>query len=847
MKIFLLFVCMTVSAILSAQTPKQLYISNDDHTDYMWTGNEKQYREAFIHMLDYYIEQSDKTASLPSPYQSRFNCDGAYWLWEYEKHKTPAEFEKLISKIKSGHISVPYNALVSCYGASPAEGILRGMYYAGYLERKYNLDLDQAIAMENQTLPLGLGSLWAGSGVKYSWKGVCDCASKMKDLQNRDKEIYWYKGLDDSKVLMKWYSIAPGGNMQLGGYAEARDPALAVEQLTALCQSKRHPYHIAGAFGYGWDDLKTTTDIFTSTAQEKTSNERQVIVSNQSDFFKAFEAAFGNVIPEESLAYGNEWDLYSASMSEVSAQVKRSIEKLRAAEAMASLVILQDSSFAANLADLRKTAWMAMALYYEHNWTADGPISRDERAAWQRKIENQITTYVDSLHHMSSRKLGAYIKKDGNRARFFVFNPLGWKRTDVSDFLYNGPANVRVINTQTNKEVPSQLITKEGKKYIRILAADIPSIGYMVYEIQPSRNKSLPETAATYANNIFENDYYKLTLTSQGVITSLIDKSNSNKEYVAQVNGRFMNDLGSGSDNSGSIVIENQGPVSLTLRCSGKTPLAHTSRITLYKAIPRIDIDNQITENFEDVHSWAFSHNLSEAEVWHEETGAILKAKQANQGGHYANMNARFDWLTLNHFASISQGKQAFTISNADCAFMKRGNSALTTLDTKTSQLSVLAGGQVDGAELGILNQGGDSLFTQRFALSTSGGFDAGASMRFSLEHQNPLVAGIVSGSEAIYPPKTYSFLTISDPDVLLWSLKPAEEGAASGIIARVWNVGNSNSSAKISFTPQITSAYQTTHVETDMSSANVANGSLQEEIGHQQIKTFRVVLKNTQ
>ncbi len=294
------------------------------------------------------------------------------------------------------------------------------------------------------------------------------------------------------------------------------------------------------------------------------------------------------------------------------------------------------------------------------------------------------------------------------------------------------------------------------------------------------------------------------------------------------------------------MVVENAGPVSLTLLCKGTTPLAHNSRITLFHAIPRIDMDNQITENFGDVQHWAFSYNLPDAEVWHEETGAILKAKQVSQGGHYATMNARFDYLTLNHFADISNTQHGLTLSNADCAFLKLGNSALANLDTQTPQLSVLAGGQVDGNKLGILKQGGDSLFTQRFALSTHTGYDDAAAMRFSLEHQNPLIAGMVRGSESVYPQNTYSFLTLSDPNVLLWSLKPAEDSPTKGIIARVWNVSNTISSVKISFSPQIIRAYQATHLETDLSNASVVNGSLQEQVGHHQIKTFRVVLTNT-
>jgi alpha-mannosidase len=842
MKVFILFFMIVIPAILAGQDQKKLYISNDDHTDYMWTGNESQYREAFIKMLDFYIDQSDKTAALPSPYQSRFNCDGTFWLWEYEKHKTQEEFQKLIAKVKSGHISFPYNALVSCYGAQTTEGTLRGMYYAGHMERKYNLEIDQAVAMEDQTLPLGLSSMWAGSGAMYSWKGVCNCATKVIDLKKRNKEIYWYKGLDDQSVLMKWYSIT-GDNKSLGGYAEARDPELAVEQLTKLCGSPHYPYHIAGAFGKGWDDQLTLTDMFTATAQKTTNEERQVIVSNQSDFFKAFDNAYGKVIPSETLSYGNEWDLYSASMSELSAKVKRSVEKLRAAEAMASMVRIQDKNFANGLNEMRKNAWMALGLYYEHNWTADGPVSRVDRSLWQRKIENQITTYVDSLYSFSNQKLGEMIKGMKNTTRFYVFNPLSWKRTDVCDFSYSGINEVRVIDILTGLEVPSQRYDKNGKQYIRILATDIPSMGYKVFEVRQGKPALFPK-AATVINRNIENSYFKITLTNQGVITSLIDKVNGHRECVSRVNGKFMNDLGAGEDNSGTMEIENVGPVSVTVRCIGKNPLAHTTRITLFHGIPRIDIDNQITQNFGDVQSWSFSYNFTDATIWHEELGAILKAKPVTEGGHYASMNTRFDWLTLNHFADINDGNYGILLSNADCSFMKLGNSALTNLDTHTSQLSVLAGGQVDGNSLGIPNQGGDSLFTQRFALGTYSNPDAAAAMRFSLEHQNPLISGIVTGTKAMYPEKVYSLLNVNDPSILVWSIKPAEDDITEGVMVRLWNFDKDHSDFKISFEQDITSAYQTTHVETDLGKANLVNGDLHENIGHQQIKTFRIILK---
>src|SRR6187551_926132 len=124
---------------LRAADPVRLYIANDDHTDYMWTADADTYGRVFVEQLDYYLKLTDETLGNPPPYQSRFNADGSLWLWEYEHRKTPAEFARLIDHIKSGHLSAPLNAAVACYGAQPTEAVLRGMYYAGRLERRFGL------------------------------------------------------------------------------------------------------------------------------------------------------------------------------------------------------------------------------------------------------------------------------------------------------------------------------------------------------------------------------------------------------------------------------------------------------------------------------------------------------------------------------------------------------------------------------------------------------------------------------------------------------------------------------------------------------------------------------------
>ena len=286
--------------------------------------------------------------------------------------------------------------------------------------------------------------------------------------------------------------------------------------------------------------------------------------------------------------------------------------------------------------------------------------------------------------------------------------------------------------------------------------------------------------------------------------------------------------------------------MSVTFKATGDSPLAHVSRITLFRDSRRIDIRNEITEGFDGTHTWGFSFNLKSPDVRHEEVGAIVRAKLLADGGQYSPVMSRLEWLTLNHFADMSGDDGAgVTLSNSDCAFMKLGNSGIhesvSHLDTKTPQIQVLAGGQIDAPQAGIAKQGGDKHFLQRFALQTHGGFDATAAMRFSLEHQNPPVTGwLRPGGE--YPETSYSLLTNSNPGVLLWALKPAEDGPKAGLVARYWNLSTTAQDISLSLAGGISAASRVTHIETDLEPVPLRSGKLEVRMAPSQIQTVRIV-----
>ena len=839
----IVFTCLSaiLLAALSVEAQRRFYIAPDDHTDYYWTADGNTYRQVFLSMTDYYLDKMDATQQNPSDTQMRWNCDGSLWMWEYEHNRTTAQFDRFINRVRDGHMNVPLNALVLVNGGAPAEAVIRGMYYSGLIERRYNVRFPIAISMENQTLPYGLPSLWAGAGAKYSWKGVCNCATRVPQLENRDREIYYAGGRDGSRVLMKWNSQFTN-SQGYGGYAEAYDPLSSIIYAeTNSGFQARYPYPVIGAFGRGWDGLQYQSDEFVSVAQQNSNSNRRIIVSGQQDFFQDLENNYGSGLPTYSASFGNEWDALIASLAEVSSSVKRSTEKLRTAEAMATLVSRNDPSFLTTRIAERDKAMLDMGLYFEHDWTADGPVSQSTRAAWSRQVAQEISAYADRLLGDARTALGRQISRSGTYPRFFVFNPLSWTRTDIADLDMRVNRRIRVYDPTTGSEVPSQIVQNGNRRILRVLAQNIPPLGYKVFEIKDGATEIDPNGPAT-TGNVVENNLYRLTLEPDGSISSLVDKARGNRETVRSIGGRTLNDMG--GNRTGTVIVESTGPVSTTLRADSASPVQHSTRVTLFANSSRIEISNTITQNFGDLRTWSYSFDINSPDVWHEEVGAVIRGKLLTAGGHYSPRNARYDWLTMNHFADMTDGALnnfGVTVSNADDFFMKLGSSTSSSLDTSTPQMNILAGGQIDGPDLGIDNQGGDAYFTQRFALQTHGAYSQTAAMKFAMEHQNPLVASFVDGlgtQNRPYPAISYSFLTISDPNVLLWSLKPAEDGIGRGIIARVWNQANTPVNYTLGLAVPVVSAERLTSIETTISAATVTGGQLSATVNQLQLQT---------
>ncbi len=247
---------------------------------------------------------------------------------------------------------------------------------------------------------------------------------------------------------------------------------------------------------------------------------------------------------------------------------------------------------------------------------------------------------------------------------------MSWTRTDFTDLPLKWNSTVHVVDVATGLEVQSQIVRSGNQRFLRVLASNVPSVGYKAFEIRPGAGPGYPNAATVTATTI-ENGFYRVTVAGDGAITSLIDKTWGDREVVRNIGGRVANDLG--GNRTGTIVVENAGAVSVTLRATSVSPIPHITRITLHHNIKRVDVQNEITANFGDVKTWSYSFNIDTPNVWHEEVGAVIGARLLANGGHYSPRNARYDWLTLNHFVDIRDGvsgNYGVTLSNWDNQFM---------------------------------------------------------------------------------------------------------------------------------------------------------------------------------
>lgn len=179
-------------------------------------------------------------------------------------------------------------------------------------------------------------------------------------------------------------------------------------------------------------------------------------------------------------------------------------------------------------------AWVRFLWHQFHDDLTGTSIPEAYEYSWSDELLslNQFASVLTS----SIASITPALDTRGKGLAYVVYNPLSIERVDVlvvplPSLSYFG-GHARVFGPD-NTEVPSQVVHNDDGSASILFLAQVPSVGYAVYDIQPAKSDYPQEVGVIATESGLENNRYKLTMNANGDVASIFDKQ-ANREMLAE-------------------------------------------------------------------------------------------------------------------------------------------------------------------------------------------------------------------------------------------------------------------------------------------------------------------------
>jgi len=418
-----------------------------------------------------------------------------------------------------------------------------------------------------------------------------------------------------------------------------------------------------------------------------------------------------------------------------------------------------------------------------------------------------------------------------------VFNALSWTRTDLVTLpLSSGDGSDYAIFDQRGQEVPSQLEQRDKlDRSIVFVAKDVPSVGYTVLELrkQPARREG---SGLRVSSSVNENDPFRVTVDpDSGWVKSIVDKR-VGREILSGLGNelQLLEDTPAQWDawNIGltgvkypsklrKIEVVERGPVRSTIRITRDYlkpgvkkgfptedfPTSFfTQEISLYGGLDRIDFKTKV--DWWEEHTMlkvAFPVTVSDQKATYEiPFGTIRRSTLSGSSWEKAKVE-----VPAERWADLSQEDYGVSLlSKTKYGYDIKGNVIRLSLLRSPKWPDPLA----DRGEHLIEY----ALYPHRARVEEANTVQRG------YQYNNPLIA-IVTDSHKGRRPASYSFVQLAPANLILTTIKKAEDGEAW--IFQWYDAKGEDSKAKLTLPRAPTKVVKSSFLETD-GSAEVFKGT---------------------
>ncbi|MGC2512311.1 MAG: polysaccharide lyase family protein [Acidobacteriaceae bacterium] len=751
----------------------------------------------------------------------RFSLDGYWPLQQYFQTRTPAEKQRAISAIEKQQLYLPAQYANLLTGFPTAETLIRSLYASANFSRKFDTPFNYANITDVPSFSWSYASILASAGVHELFSGSNNYRAPvlLQGHLNEDSP-FWWQGPDGQKVLL-WYSRH---YMQMQ-FMFGLPPLLSTghDTLPLFLQMYQHPsYHADATILFGTQ--VENTDLFPQ--QATLAQQWDSVYAYPHIQYSGFHAAldniakqFGNDIPTVSGDGGPYWEDGIASDAYSAALERQNEARGPSAEKLATLTSLVNPKYAADTSRLSQM-WTNMILTDEHTWDSYNSVSdsTSKEAVDQLALKELYPVKAAALADFITRNSMASIANSisAGSGNVIVFNTLNWSRNGLVSLDLNN--NQELVDTTTGQVVPVDVLGGDSNfHHVRFIAQDVPAVGYKVYHLRDT--KATLEPAATTQTTTLESPYYRVTLDpTTGAVKSIYDKQLQRELVDEKSPYRFGQYLYvSGGDKAPNSLLQyshvypqpnldvhaaqNGHLVSVTrtpygsvarLESSDTNTPTISTEIRLFDHQKKIEFVEDLTRKEVDTKEgvyFAFPFAMDHPQFQYEiQNGVVDPSKNMYPGaGH--------EWFSVQHWVSAQQNGLSATVMPLDASLVTLGDINRgqwpTSFGTRTGTIfSYVMNNYWDTNYRA--GQGG--LFRFRYVITSAPATDDAQLSHLGWEEMTPLEKDeITPQDKALDNPgpldgKQASFLHADDPNLVLTTWKPAEDG--HGTILRFLDLG---------------------------------------------------------
>jgi alpha-mannosidase len=490
-------------------------------------------------------------------------------------------------------------------------------------------------------------------------------------------------------------------------------------------------------------------------------------------------------------------------------------------------------------------AWTLVMGGHFHDIAAGTASPKSYEFAWNDDViaMNQFAGVLTN----ATEAVGSALNTQTKGIPLVIFNPLNIAREDIIEASVNFPEGMPKaahVTGPDGKGVPTQI--SNGKV---IFVAKAPSVGYVVYDVEPGASSVSSTAMPQVSENALENQFYRVTINKDGDVASIFDKSinrellsaparlaisNDNPEHWPAWNMDWEQEQAASKMYVGGPakirVVEN-GPARVAVEVSREAAgsrFVQTISLSAGGAGKRVEFANVVDwntkeSNLKATFPLAASNHLA---TYNWDIGTIERPTAEPRKFEVPS----HQWIDL----TDASGEFGATILT-DC---KNGSDKP---DDHTIRLTLI---RTPGTRGGYADQATQDIGHHEFVYGISGHAADWRHAQTDWQGQrlnDPLIGFVPAKHEGALG-REFSLLKVSNPRIRVLALKKAEEG--DEIIVRLVELdGRPKTDVRISFNTPLTAAREVNGQEQPIRPATLDDGALVTSFSAYQPRTFAVRL----